>query len=550
MTQYLIHYYNKYFNKNEENIIDIYSPFFNLLSKEKKFNELFTIPLPIKDIKKLDHGTQDYISAFDELNKINLSYPILKIFYSDLDDINYLYDLKVNFNLIKKLKIEPAKMCNEMINSSSLFFILSSLPDLKYNLIHLDIKGIIKEDVKGGFIGDDDNLNDENILNEFVSLKFLKLTDFEFKNEFCLNITNLIELYLNNCKNISFRAEEDTCLNLKKINFGSNNEIKEPKRKIKAPVLEEIQFYGEYCHIFDYSSLLKLRNLITEYCVIENFKNSPLEYVSFERSSTKNEKENLKQLISIERLKKLKMKLSEINDNDVDKIEGVNNSVEELHLIWNNQQTDCEIFNLQNKFPNVSKLIINSKNFYAKNNFSELEIEENHNLKIKKFEISAQNKMIKFGVQSFENLKYISLNIVNEIKNLKNLLPFLNNDCKVIFNYLTYFEFINNAKTSDAKTQNLEIIKNLCSNIDKIRNLRVFVFSCYSKGIDEAFYLELIKKLLSLRLTRIELKIQDDSIINSGSYYSKDELKKLCPNLYFGIQKIEINKLKPKKNKK
>ena len=244
------------------------------------------------------------------------------------------------------------------------------------------------------------------------------------------------------------------------------------------------------------------------------------------------------------------MKLSEINDNDVDKIEGVNNSVEELHLIWNNQQTDCEIFNLQNKFPNVSKLIINSKNFYGKNNFSELEIEENHNLKIKQFEISAQNKMIKFGVQSFENLKYISINIVNEIKNLKDLLPFFNNDCKVIFNYLTYFEFINNAKTSDAKTQNLEIIKNLCSNIDKMRNLRVFVFSCLSKDINEAFYLELIKKIMSLRLTRIELKIQDDSIINSGSYYSKEELKKLCPNLYFGIQKIEINKLKPKKNKK
>ena len=231
MTQYLIHYYNKYFNKNEENIIDIYSPFFNLLSKEKKFNELFTIPLPIKDIKKLDTGTQDYISAFEELNKINLPYPILKIFYYDVDDINYLDYLKVNFNLIQKLKIEPAKMCNEMINSNSLFAILSSLPDLKYNLIHLDIRGIIKEDVKGGFIGVDDNLNDQNKLNEFCSLKVLKLTDFVFTNEFCLNITNLIELYLNNCKNISFKAEEDTCLNLKKINFGSNNEIKNQKEK-------------------------------------------------------------------------------------------------------------------------------------------------------------------------------------------------------------------------------------------------------------------------------------------------------------------------------
>ena len=550
MIQYLIHYYNKYFNKNEENIIDIYSPFFDLLSKEKKFNELFTIPLCIKDIKKYS-TTKDYISAFEELNKTNLPYPILKICYSDIDDIQYLNDLKVNFNLIQKLKIEPEKMYNnEIFNSNSLFAIISSLPNIKDNLIYLDIKGTIIEDIKGGFFGNNHNLNDQEKLNEFKSLKVLKLSDFVFTNLLCLDITNLIELYLNDCKNITFKSEEDICKNLKKINFGASNEIKEPTKKIKAPELEEIQFYGEYCHIFDYSSLLKLKNLITEYCVIENYKNSPLEYISFERSSLKNEKENLKQLISIERLKKLKIKLSKINDNDIDNIKGENNSVEEIHLIWNNQENDCQIYNLQKKFPNVSKLIINAKNFYGNNLFSQLEIEENHNLKINKFEITAQNKMIKFCVQSFENLKYISLNIVNEIKNLKNALPFFNDNCKVIFNYLTYFEFINNAKTSDAKTQNLEILKNLYNNIDKMRNVRIFVFSCFSKGMDDAFYLELIKKIMSLRLTKIELKIQDDAIINYGNSYSKEELKQLCPNIFFGIQKILIYKLKVKPNKK
>ena len=59
----------------------------------------------------------------------------------------------------------------------------------------------------------------------------------------------------------------------------------EPQTKIKAPKLEEIQFYGEYCHIFDYNSLEKLTNLSTEFCVIDYFNNSPLEKISFERCS-------------------------------------------------------------------------------------------------------------------------------------------------------------------------------------------------------------------------------------------------------------------------
>ena len=546
MIQYLIHYYDKCFNKNEENFIDIYSPFFFFFSKEKKFNELFTIPISIKEIRN-DKLLEAYILAFDMLNKLKFPYPKLKINFSNTNDINFLKDLKINFSLIQKIQLEPEKEIKEY-NTNSLITSLSSLPNIKDNLICLDIKGTIKEEIKNDFFGNNNNVNQDaqDILNEFKSLRVLKLTDFEFENIFSLKITNLIELYLNHCKNITFKSEEDICLNLKKINFLFNGII-EPKNKIKAPELEEISFEGEFCHIFDYKSLEKLKYIMSEYCIIQYFINSPLQYVSFERSNLNNEKENLKKLISIQTLKKLQLKLSVINDKDIDGIEGVNNSLEELHLIWNNQGTECQIYNLQNKFPNVSKLIINAKNFYENNNVPKLEIEENHNLKIKKFEVIAQNKMIKFCVQSFEQLQYISLNIVNEIKNLKDLLPFFNDNCKKIFNYLTHFEFHYNVTSLDAKNKISEILNNLYNNIDKISNVRNFILSCSSKDIQETFYMKLIKKILSLRLNNCEIDVQKIENNYSGNYYSRKELKQICPNIYFGVEKILIFKFNKNK---
>jgi hypothetical protein len=153
------------------------------------FAELFTILISIKDIK--NKGLlNDYISAFGKLDKLNFPYPKLNIIFSDVNDISYLNDLKVNFNLIQKLKIEPEKEVNYYDNNV-LLTILSTLPNIKDNLVHLDIKGTIKEDSKNdGFFfnnnnnnddDDDVNMDTQDILNEFKSLRVLKLTDFEFR---------------------------------------------------------------------------------------------------------------------------------------------------------------------------------------------------------------------------------------------------------------------------------------------------------------------------------------------------------------------------------
>jgi len=73
-------------------------------------------------------------------------------------------------------------------------------------------------------------------------------------------------------------------LNLKKLSL-LNNIIIEPKIKIISPELEELIFFGDYCHIFDFNSLEKLHNLNIEQFNIENYKNSPLKCISIERSN-------------------------------------------------------------------------------------------------------------------------------------------------------------------------------------------------------------------------------------------------------------------------
>ena len=64
---------------------------------------------------------------------------------------------------------------------------------------YIKYEGTIKEDSKNdGFFFNNNNNDDDNdanmdtqdILNEFKSLRVLKLTDFEFKNIYILDISN------------------------------------------------------------------------------------------------------------------------------------------------------------------------------------------------------------------------------------------------------------------------------------------------------------------------------------------------------------------------
>jgi len=539
IIKYLIDYYNRLIQskitpKKEESLIDVHSPLFEPFSKEKYFEEIFTIPILMQD-------NDAYVNAF---SKLNSNYPKLDLYYKNVDDIDYLQKYKINFNLLKRLNLQPEG--DIVINNYSLLNSLFSLPNIKNNLKYLEIKGTLKDDEKPHFhfYG---NHNIEEVyelkgsLNDFTSLEVLKLTSFVFIELFELKTFHLKELYLENCKNISF--EGGPSLNLKKI-YLLNNNIIEPKIKIISPELEELSFFGDYCQIFDINSLEKLINLNVEQLNIDNYKKSPLKFISIERSNLSNEKQNIEKLLSIKTLEKITIRLSGITDDEISKIKEKNYFVEDLNITWANLKCDCELYNLLSKFPNITNLEITSKNFYD-NKLSTLDIKENPDSKINKISISGQNKNIKIYIESFENLKYISLNFINEIKDIEDSLPFFRNICNTEFKSLEYFEFRYMTRTSDSKTNNVTILNNLFNSLDKMQYLHTFILSCSTKGVKVEFYEKLIQKLLSFRLKKIEIDIQNDLNLNFCKHYTKNELQKICPKKsYFGFENISICKLK------
>ena len=84
---------------------------------------------------------------------------------------------------------------------------------------------------------------------------------------------------------------------------------------------------------------------------------------------------------NISSLKKVNFKLNFIKD-DILEINDMNTSVTKMKLFLQNHQKDF-IYNLQNKFPNLSKLsLLYDPDYYTNDNGKELEIKENEKYKI------------------------------------------------------------------------------------------------------------------------------------------------------------------------
>ena len=111
---YILNYYKDCIKKskekkNEDNLfinvlIDIYSPFFDFLSKTEIFEQIFAINIAANFIEKYNLKN-DYILAFNNLNKTNSKYSSINFDYKMSNDIDYLKDFKINFKQIKNLII-------------------------------------------------------------------------------------------------------------------------------------------------------------------------------------------------------------------------------------------------------------------------------------------------------------------------------------------------------------------------------------------------------------------------------------------------------------
>ena len=183
---YLDDFFKNYHKKNCF-LIDIYSPFFEFLSTKEYFKELFSIQA------NLDSNLEnDYIMAFDKLNKLKSEYSSLDFFINH--NINFEIDkwkkYNINTNQIKKLNIFETYENNDLKDK---------LIEFIRNIINFEnFKNNLKEfEIHFKKYCSFNSSSIENI-NNFKNLEILKLSGLHFSSAFILNLYNLKELELTN----------------------------------------------------------------------------------------------------------------------------------------------------------------------------------------------------------------------------------------------------------------------------------------------------------------------------------------------------------------
>ena len=506
ITDYIINFFKNYEKKeNDEIYIDIYSPFFDLLSKEEYFWKKFIIPIISEFIDK-NKLKNDYISFFNKMNKLNINFSLLFL-YINKNNINYLKELGINFNQIKKFIASPSNsrefiLVDNKKDFNDFFKILFSFDNINnLNYLKIHISGN-QHKIKFNII---------ESLNNFKCLEYLYLAGIDLESTFIINLPNLKKLFISGCDKITFFDNP----NLEQLYINESG-IDNPKSLLKFPKLEKCEFYSwrntdikRYNSIIDLSILKNLKIFAGEaqdFLKLDNVSLESCSILSNYDNSIEIEKEVIKKIISIKSLKNVRLILKKINSDEISKIKGQNNSIAKLEINFKENENDCNILNFQNKLINLSelKIILPIINIRASTN---LKIEENLNCKVNTIEIDGDNKNIILYCGPYENLVKVDISINCDIVNYKTIFPIFDNNCKTIFKSLNYFKFIHNDYGYNVS---LDILNNLYNNIDKMPKLKHFEMYCFSEDIDKSFYNKLKKKIMSLNLEFIKIEIVKD----------------------------------------
>ena len=205
--------------KDKEINVDISFPFLNVLSQQDYFEKNVNILICIST-----YNEEKIIKKIEELNKANIKYPFLKLFLGEYENLE---KLPINYNQVKKLDIME-NFYNSNFDYDNIIYKKLFCNFNKENLIYLIIGGIDEKRRTEILI---------NYINEFKSLEYLKLINFEFLKENVLQLCKMKTLIIEKCKNIAFEENSLTSL----INLSLDNcKINNPYKKLyKLPNLEK-----------------------------------------------------------------------------------------------------------------------------------------------------------------------------------------------------------------------------------------------------------------------------------------------------------------------
>ena len=221
----------------------------------------------------------------------------------------------------------------------------------------------------------------------------------------------------------------------------------------------------------------------------------------------------VKKIFEIKTLKEINLRISEFTDYDIIKLDGENSSIKKLNITFFSE-IKCPLCSLLKKFANVTSIKFKSISDLSPN----LNLLQSYNDKL------------------YEKLEEIEFNFYNrEKKNeIKDFFPIFNEKCPVEFLSLIFF------RLDMSGILDIDILKNIYNNIDKMPNLKKFYFIADTKDVQEDFFLNFIKKVLSLKSIR-------EIGINLFGYhfnflYQKNELRKMFPEINLNELYIKIKK--------
>ena len=487
------------YNENSEKIININSPLFDPISKTNSFNLFFTIEIPLSTIKEFDLKN-DYKSIFQKMNELNINYSSLALFFLDSNNINYLNELNIDFNKIKRLNIYPNYFSKD---NQEIYKSLFSIKNLRENLIYLNL-------------GNNSDYHNISFINELISLEQLILYDF---TNFELTLKKLKILTLKNCSGVSL--DQKIGKNMKKLII-NNCKINLPKILLQFPELEECFLKDKniiFSKIIDFKSLKKLKKIfINSYEFSEIDNSSQIEDIElYELDGFINENV-IKKISSFKKIKNANLELKNIGEiimEEISPCESVTNM--KIKFLLNKELKN--INNLYKIFPNLLKIIIetsNSNKYYWNGNNNEIKIEENLNSKIKEIYCKIKSKAcINIYCQSFETVKTLYIESESNLRNLDKAFPIFNNKCDINLVSLNYLHFEIQQKIMD-----VEILENIYNNMDKMPNLKYLYldFTISDINIAKQFYDKLIKKILELDLRYLYVNIKDEIVVNESRF--------------------------------